>query len=581
MEVPVKPAFSNPAAPHDIGGEISSALRGALTGVGLSTAVLNILLIAGSVYMMLVYDLVIPGRSEATLAGLFALVLVAYAFQGALEVIRGRILTHMARSVDARLDAPVHRLVLALARRAPGQDSAQPVRDLDQIRGFLSGPGPTALFDLPWVIFFVAILFLLHPALGVTVLLGGLVLVGLTILTDRLTRASIAELMTLSRDRQQIVDTTRRHSETIFAMGMGGRVERRWLAANRAYLRTHVRLSGSTATLASVGKIFRLLLQSLVLTVGALLVIADQASGGVIFASSILSSRALAPIELAIANWRGFITARESWKRLRETIPTMGAAPGRALLPPPASTLAVEDLSLAAAGGNTPIVRHAWFAAEAGTAVAVLGPSGCGKSTLLRGIAGILPPLSGAVRLDGASLDQWPREMLGLHIGYLPQNAELIDGTVAQNIARFDPSARDQAVIDAATAAGVHELIQHLPDGYNSDVGADGRNLSAGQRQRIALARALYGNPFLLLLDEPNSNLDRDGEQALIAAVRNVKRRGAIVVVVAHRPSILDAIDRVLLMRDGRIEAYDEKQKLLPGEPNNREAAGVSLAAVE
>jgi PrtD family type I secretion system ABC transporter len=479
-------------------------------------------------------------------------------------VIRSRILVHMASAVDAELEAPVHALTLAVSRRAPGVDSAQPVRDLDQIRSFLSGPGLTALFDLPWMLLFIGVLFLLHPALGVTVLLGGIALIGLTLLTDRVTRAAAARLLDLARDRQQLIDTSRRHVDALHAMGMEGRQERRWAECNRRYLAAHVRLAGSTGTLTSVGKIFRLFLQSLVLTVGAYLVIGDRASGGIIFASSILSSRALAPIELAIANWRGFVGARGSWARLKLAFDQMGAPSPRTLLPPPEMALTLDNLTLAPAGESKPIVHNVSLHTLAGQAIAVLGPSGAGKSTLLRGIAGILPAAAGTVRLDGATLDQWPRDTLGRHIGYLPQNVELLTGSVAENIARFEPDAPHELILMAAHLAGVHDMIQHLPDGYNSQVGQDGRALSAGQRQRIALARAMYRDPFLLLLDEPNSNLDESGEDALVTAVRAATARGAIVLVIAHRPAILAAIDLVLLMRDGRAEAFDRVERLVP-----------------
>ncbi|OQW46360.1 MAG: hypothetical protein A4S16_10965 [Proteobacteria bacterium SG_bin6] len=544
-----------------------------MAGVAVVTVVLNLLLIAGSIYMMLVYDLVIPGRSQPTLFGLLAMVALAYVFQGALELLRGRLLLHMARGVDATLEAPVHRMAMTLARAAPQIESGQPLRDLDQIRTFLASQGPTALFDLPWMAFFIAILFLLHPAIGATVLVGGLVLIALTVITDRVTRQANARLLALAKDRQTLIDSARRHAEAIYAMGMGATLERRWTIANRAYLAQQVRLADRTAMLGGTSRVFRMFLQSLVLSVGALLVINDQATGGVIFASSILSSRALAPIELAIANWRAFVGARDSWQRLKRSAPVLlASAHQKSLLPPPAASLAVEALTLCAPGNDLPIVRQVSFQAKAGSAIAVLGPSGCGKSTLIKGLAGILPAAGGAVRLDGAMLDQWPREELGRHIGYLPQNAELIAGTIAQNIARFDPRARGEDIIEAARAADVHGLVQYLPRGYNFDVGTDGRNLSAGQRQRIALARALYRNPFLLLLDEPNSNLDQEGERALIKAVLAAKGRGALVILVAHRPAVLAAIDKVVLLRDGRVEAFDDKDRLLGPQPRDEAA---------
>ncbi|ODP36548.1 hypothetical protein BFL28_05725 [Sphingomonas turrisvirgatae] len=521
------------------------------------------LLLAGSIYMMLVYDLVIPGRSEATLAGLLFLVIAAYSFQAVLEVIRGRVLVHMAGSVNSALEDQVHGAVVNAARRLPEADANQPVRDLDQIRGFLAGAGPTAFVDLPWVLFFVAILFLLHPWIGVTVLVGAAVLVALTFLTDRITRPGMEQLLGLARTRQEVVDTSRRHAEALYAMGMEHRLRDMWRRANHDYLAVHTRISASGATLGSVGKVSRMLLQSIVLSVGAVLVIENKASAGVIFASSILSSRALAPIELVIANWRGYVSARKSWERLKQAFAHFEQPAPVQPLPLPRSAMSAEVLSLTAAGGKVAIVQNVSLLIFAGEAVAIMGPSGSGKSTLMRGLAGILPAASGSVRLDGAELDQWPRDVLGRSIGYLPQNVELLHGTVAENIARFQPDADMADVIHAAKQAGVHDMIQHFPDGYNSDVGPDGRFFSAGQRQRIALARALFGDPFLILLDEPNSNLDDIGEAALIEAIRAAKARGAIVIAVAHRPAILQAIDNILLLNAGRAQAYERKDRIL------------------
>jgi ATP-binding cassette subfamily C protein len=539
-------------------------LRRALFGIVLLSTFLNILLLSGSIYMMLVYDLVIPGRSLPTLTGLLILVVIAYAFQGLLEAIRGRLLVHMASNVDVELEERAHGLVASLSRLAPHQDANQPVRDIDQVRSFLSSAGPTAFADLPWVLFFVAVLFLLHPYLGITVLIGALCLIGLTMLTEQVSRPATESLVNLNRERQQVIETTRRHADVIHAMGMQHRLRSQWRAANTAYRGGHVRLASTVAELGTAGKVFRMLLQSIVLSVGALLVLSGKASGGVIFASSILSSRALAPIELVIANWRGFVGARQSWFRLihafevndKDTEPKLP-------LPSPSRQLSIEGLTLVPAGGSVATVRNVSMIAFAGEAIAVLGPSGCGKSTLLRGLAGILPAASGDVRLDGATFGQWSQDVLGNHIGYLPQNVELLPGTVADNIARFEPDAPPQLVIAAAKQAGVHDMIQHLPDGYNTDVGVGGSRLSGGQRQRIALARALYRDPFLILLDEPNSNLDQEGELALIDAVRTATARNAIVIAVAHRQSILAAMHNVLVMGDGVAQNYGPLSSML------------------
>lgn len=355
-------------------------------------------------------------------------------------------------------------------------------------------------------------------------------------------------------------------------MGMEGRMEDRWVQANSQFLAGTEKLSGISSTMSNITKMLRMALQSGVLTVGALLVMAEQASGGVIFASSILASRALAPVEGVIANWRGFVGARQAWARLKKLIVMMPRNSATDILPPPHENITAEKLTLGPPGTGRATVQDVSFGLRAGQSMAILGPSGCGKSTLVRGLTGIWPKADGSIRLDGADLEQRPPEILGRHIGYLPQNVELIAGTVAENIARFDPNAKSEDVIAAARLAGVHDMILHLPDGYNSQVGNDGRALSGGQRQRIGLARALYGDPFLIVLDEPNSNLDSAGEEALGNAITSACARGAIVIAVAHRPSLLESVELILLMKAGRAIAFGPKEKLMPaliaGRPN-------------
>lgn len=524
-----------------------------MRSVAIVSACLNVLLLAGSIYMMLVYDVVLPGRSIPTLAGLLGLVTIAYLFQGLLEVARARMLVHLGASADTAIGRHAYDAATRLARTDPAGDSAEPLRDLERVRSFLSGNGPPALADLPWVVIFLAFLFLLHPLLALTVAIGAALLVVLAVVNDRITSASAGEIAALARRRNQATDVGRRHAEIVRVLGMEDAMRRRFERCATDYVDAQARLGGTASALAAAGRVFRLLLQSLVLTIGALLVINDQATGGVIFASSILSSRALAPIEQAIANWRGFVYARQSWARLHGML-GRELEPARMALSAPHRSLEVAGLSVAPTGSDRLTVRGVSFTLTGGTTMAVIGPSGGGKSTLVRALAGILPPRTGTIRLDGATLDQWPADRLAPHLGYLPQSAELMAGTIAGNIARFNPHASMDGVVHAAQLAGIHDMILQMQDGYETAIGPDGFGLSAGQCQRIALARALFGDPFLVLLDEPNSNLDAEGEAALARAVLAVRARGGIVIVVAHRPSILDAIDRVLVMRDGCME---------------------------
>jgi ATP-binding cassette subfamily C protein len=544
--------------------EILAESRIAFIGIGLLSAVLNVLMLGGSIYMMLVYDSVLPSRSEPTLYSLLVMITVVYLFQGIMDVIRGRMLVQVGASFDVGLGSRIHQLIgkLALTTRTPG-DGLQPVRDLDAIRAFLSSGGPAALIDLPWMLFFILVLFLLHPALGVTVLIGAIILVGLTYATERMTRDASRRLTAATAQRQAMAESTRRHAEVVKAMGMERRTAAMWNSVSSTSIAAQERLTNIASGIGGASKVFRLLLQSVVLSVGALLVIENKATGGIIFASSILTARALAPVEVAIANWRGFVAARQAWARLQQLLARAPQENVSHELPAPKSTLSVEGLVLGPPGAQRATVEGVSFLAKAGEAIAVIGPSGSGKSTLVRGITGVWAPLRGAVRLDGAALDQWSSEALGQHIGYVPQNVELVDGTVAENIARFEPGARSEDVIAAAKLAGVHDLIVHLPDGYDTQVGSDGSSLSAGQRQRVALARALYRDPFLIVLDEPNSNLDSEGETALAEAVKAACARGAIVLLVAHRQSILSVVDLILYMRDGKALAYGPRDDIL------------------
>jgi PrtD family type I secretion system ABC transporter len=346
-------------------------------------------------------------------------------------------------------------------------------------------------------------------------------------------------------------------------MGMSGRLTKRWSDANQNYLAGNQRANDITSGLGAIAKVLRMTLQSAVLAVGAYLVIHQEATAGIIIAGSILSARALAPVDLAIAHWKGFVAARQSWHRLNRLLEQMPARPEQMLLQSPSSRLSVEGVSIVPPGDQKIIVQDVTFALEAGAGLGVIGPSGSGKSSMVRALVGVWQPFRGKVRLDGAAIDQWSSDVLGRHIGYLPQDVELFAGTVAQNICRFDPQANSDGIIAAAKEAGVHQMIIKMRDGYDTQTGEQGTALSAGQAQRVALARALYGNPFLIVLDEPNSNLDTEGDEALTRAIRSARERGAIVVVVAHRPIGIEAVDQLLVLKDGRMQAFGPKETVL------------------
>nr|WP_295984350.1 type I secretion system permease/ATPase [uncultured Agrobacterium sp.] len=543
---------------------VFAGCAGAFIGIGLMSALVNILYLTGSLFMMEVYDRVLPSRSLPTLVALFAIVVVLYAFQGLFDALRGRLLVRLSDRLDQALSSRIYDAVIGLQLRLPVSGrQAQPLRDLDTIRSFLSGSGPIALFDLPWLPFYIAICFAFHFWLGVTALAGAFILTVITLMTELVSRHPVEAAAGHSAKRNRLAETSRRNADIISVMGMASPLRARWQADNRAYVREQRSASDIASGFGVASKVLRMLLQSGILAVGAWLVINEQATPGIIIAGSILSARALAPVDLAIANWKGFIAARQSRRRLEKTLALLPDGAARMDLPAPHALLSVERVGAIPPEAAEPVLQEIAFTLAAGSALGVIGASSSGKSSLARLLVGLWRPLKGSIRLDGATLDQWPAEALARHIGYMPQSVELLDGTIAENIASFDPQARSEGIIAAARAARIHDLVVSLPDGYSTEVGETGRQLSAGQKQRIALARALYGNPFLVVLDEPNSNLDSEGEDALTAAILGIRERGGVAVIIAHRPSALLAVDKVLMLADGRQQAFGPKEEVL------------------
>ncbi|HET9716231.1 MAG TPA: type I secretion system permease/ATPase [Pseudolabrys sp.] len=541
-----------------------TACRGAFYGTAVISGMSNILMLTGAMFMLEIYDRVLPSRSMPTLVGLLILAAVLFAALGILDAIRGRILVRIGGALDETLSGRVYDTLIRLPLRAGARnDGTQPLRDLDAIRSYLSGLGPVALFDLPWIPLYLAICFAFHPLIGFTALAGAIILITLTLVTETLMRAPTKEATEAGIQRNSLAEASRRNAEALIAMGMAGRVAGQWNEANRQYMRSQQEASDLGGGLGAMSKVLRMMLQSAVLAVGAYLVILQEASAGIIIAGSILSARALAPVDLAIAHWKGFVNARQSWHRLNKLLTTLPTQAPPMRLQPPVKRLNVEAVSGSPPGVPKIVVQDISFELEAGQGLGIIGPSGSGKSSLARLLVGVWQPLRGKVRLDGAALDQWSPDALGRHIGYLPQDVELLAGTVAQNIARFEPNPHNEAVIAAAKAVGVHDLIVRLPAGYDTPIGEQGSALSAGQAQRIALARAVYRDPFLIVLDEPNSNLDAEGEEALTRAILGIRERKGIVVVIAHRPSAIAGVDRLMMMSQGRAQAIGPKEEVL------------------
>jgi len=534
-----------------------------LLALGVMSLATNLLVLTGPLFMLQVYDRVLASRSVPTLVALFVLVAGTYAFLALLELLRSRMAARFAGAFEASLAPEVFHASLRTGLAPLGLARPDAVRDLDSIRSYLAGPGPLALFDLPWLPVYLAIVFLFHPALGWLATGGALLATILLVINERLSGRPIAEASAALALRQSLGDDARANAEPVFAMGMQDDVTARWRARSMALAEVQSRGSDVGALYASVTRSFRLLLQSAVLALGAYLAIRGELSAGLMIAASIVTSRALAPVEQVVAQWRGLTAARQALRRTEQLLATQPSPAARLSLPDPQFTVEVRHFATGPDLHKPPLVSGVGFVLAAGEAMGVLGLSGSGKTSLARGLCGIWPVLQGEVRLDGSELTHFDPVQLGRRVGYLPQSVGLFDGTVAENIARFRADADSGTVLKAARLAGVHDLITGLPDGYDTRIGSRGAALSAGQRQRIGLARALYGDPFLLVLDEPNANLDFAGDNALTTALTAAKARGAVVIVIAHRPSAIAVCDKLIYLVNGRQSAFGAKEEVL------------------
>jgi ATP-binding cassette subfamily C protein len=542
-----------------------ASCRSAFAALALGSGVINVLMLTGSLFMMQVYDRVLGSKSVPTLIALALIAAAAYAFQALLEAMRGRMLALVGERVDEALGPAVLKaasdMPLKVSERT--RESLQPFRDLDQVRAGLSGAGPTALLDLPWLPLYLLVVFLIHPVLG-WLLVGGIaVLIGLAVLTEARIHDRSDRAIDASARRNALTETVLRGAEASRAMGMFPALERRWSAVQAEALAAHRDVSFASAGLGSAAKGLRYALQSALLGVGAWLAIRGEMSAGAIIAGSIIGGRALAPVDQLISGWKGISAARHAWSRLDAFLKAFAPERPPLPLPLPSRLLAAEQLVVCAPGTERAILRGVSFQLRAGQGLGVIGQSASGKSTLARALVGVWGAARGAVRLDDAALTQWTPESLGGSIGYLPQDVQLFEGTVAENIARFQEAPAMEAIIAAAEAAGLHETILGFEKGYDTLIGPAGAHLSAGQRQRLGLARALYGDPFLVVLDEPNANLDLEGENAVMRAIAGVRRRGGIVIVVAHRPSAIQAVDMLAVMNNGLMADFGPKVEVL------------------
>ncbi len=562
------PTHPHPLSSGATGSELRAALyasKRAFIAAGIFSMVINLLMLTGPIFMLQVYDRVMASGSIPTLVVLFAMTVMLYLVLGLLELARSRIIVRIGVDVDRRIGARVFQAAIQRSVTTP-ESSAHIMRELEHLRSFIAGPGPLTFFDAPWTPIYLIIIFALHWLLGVAAAIGGAGLVALALFSEYRSRAVMQEATLSAAASLDLAQSGQQGAQTITALGMMGAYRSRWQAANRQSLAWQVLVADRLGSSSAWSKSLRLAMQSTMLAIGAALAVSGQISAGTIVAASIIFGRALSPVEQAIGQWRSFARAREAYERLNELLRECPEPRQTTALPRPKGQLDVDNLKVAARDTRTLILSNLNFSIAPGQVLAVIGPSAAGKSTLARALVGLWPPMGGCVRLDGARLDQWPREELGKHIGYLPQCVELFPGTVRDNIARFQEDANDEAVIAAAQMAHAHELITALPQGYDTKLGTAASFLSGGQRQRIALARALYGNPAFIVMDEPNANLDRLGDEALDRAIAGMRERGQTIVLISHRVGALARADFVLYIDKGVQRAfgpYDEVMQLL------------------
>ncbi|WP_110631549.1 type I secretion system permease/ATPase [Salinicola salarius] len=536
--------------------------RGAFFAVGFFSLFINLLMLVPPLYMLQVYDRVITSRSEDTLFMLTLVVVFLFMVMGGLELVRSRLLVRVGNRLDKMVN---QRLYSAMFRRSvltQGKQTAQPLSDLTNLRQFLTGNGLFAFFDAPWAPIYLGVLYLFHPWLGLFATVAGSVLLVLAVANEKATRALLADANSDQIKAQDLANANLRNAEVLHAMGMLPGIMGRWAGRHHEFLSKQSRASDRASGLSNASKVLRLLFQSLILGLGALLVLEGEMTPGMMIAGSVLMGRALAPIDQMIGSWKGFVGSRGAYRRLNELLEQIPDEQRRMPLPAPRGDIAIEAVAASPPGVRMATIRGIDFNVGKGEHIGIIGPSASGKSTLARVLLGVWPSQVGTVRLDGAEIVQWNRDELGPYIGYLPQDIELFDGTIGENIARFgevDP----EKVVAAARKAGVHEMILRLPDGYDTEISASSGALSGGQRQRVGLARALYGDPVLVVLDEPNSNLDDRGERALREAIEQLKAEGVTLFVISHRRSVLEHVDKLLVLKEGQVSLFGPRAQVL------------------
>lgn len=540
--------------------------------VGLFSMFINILMLVPPLYMLQLYDRVLGSRSQDTLIMLTLIVVVLFITMGLLEVVRSRVLVRVGNKLDSMLSQRIFDNLFELERKAPGRSSSMPLNDLTQVRQFMTGNGLFAFFDAPWMPIYIIVLFIFHPAFGFFAIFAAIVLVGITVANEYSTKEKLAEANNLSRASTIYVDSNIRNAEVVNAMGMRNNISKIWADKYYGFLNAQNIASDSAGVWSNLSKSLRVMFQSLILGLGAYLAINMEVTPGMMIAASIIMGRALAPLDLIIGSWKGFSSARSSYERIEGLLNDFPKDKEYMQLPAPKGEITLENVVVIPPSGTVPSLKGISMKIEKGDVVGIIGPSAAGKSSLARVMLGLWPLSNGVARIDKADISQWDREDLGKYVGYLPQDIELFEGTVSQNIARFG-EVEPEKVVEAASKAGVHEMILKLNEGYDTKIGPGGASLSGGQRQRIGLARALYNNPVFVVLDEPNSNLDDVGEAALVEAIKTLRASGTTVVIITHRTNVLQATNKLALINNGVLELYGNTNDVLNAIAQKQQAA--------
>lgn len=556
------------------------AFKSTFITIGVFSAIINLLMLTPSLYMLQVYDRVLGSRNEITLLMLTLLMLGAFLFVAALEVVRSFVLVRVGAKFDMMLNKRIYTASFEQNLKQAGGNAGQSLNDLTSLRQFLTGNALFAFFDAPWFPIYLIVIFLFEPSLGVFALCGTTILVILAIVNERVTRAPLSEANSMAVSASTMATNNLRNAQVIESMGMLPNLMGRWFKTHGKFLSLQADASQKAGSIAAATKFVQSALTSLVLGFGALLVLENKITPGMMIAASILVGRTLQPVQGVIAVWKSWSSTRSAHERLTKLLENNPARPAGMALPKPEGKLTVEGVTAGPPGVNNPVVRNLSFAINPGDVLGVIGHSGSGKSTLARLLVGIWPSMMGKVRLDGADIYQWNKAELGPHMGYLPQDIELFSGTVSENIARFGDVDAEK-VVAAAKRAGVHDMILRLPKGYDTPLGDAGAGLSGGQKQRLGLARAMYGDPALVVLDEPNSNLDEIGEQALVNAVNEMRNYGKTIVVITHRPTILNATTKLLMLKDGTVQAFGPTKQVMAAiaEANQKAIEGAKQRA--